>query len=76
VAFPPPAIARRPDGLMLHGWCQCGQEGTSCQLIVVQHTGGLVELSFHGTAAHSIVLTPAQQEALMEVFRSGLSNKW
>lgn len=67
----PPEIARRHDGgLMLHGWCGCYIEGRPVQLIVLWQPRELLMLSFHGTAEHSIVLNPAQQQALMAVLRS------
>jgi len=64
MAFPPPEIARRPDGVMLHGWRGC-REGASCQLIVQVLPRGLIRLSYHGTEEHSIILDRKQRAALV-----------
>jgi hypothetical protein len=71
LGFPPPEIVHRADGhLMLHSWCRCGVEATSCQLIVVPLRDGRVELNFHGTAEHSITLTVSQQQALISILQA------
>jgi len=64
-------IATRTDGgLTLTGYCGC--EGSSrCQLVVTPMANGCLTLTYHGTSEHSIVLTKAQQQALIPLLRRG-----
>jgi hypothetical protein len=66
----PNLIAPRTDGgLTLTGYCGC--DGSSrCQLVATPLANGCLRLSYHGTAEHSIVLTTAQQQALIPLLRS------
>jgi hypothetical protein len=60
----PPPVSIRPDGVLLNGRCGCSGGGSLIQLLVVRRTHGRMQLSFHGTAEHSILLTPDQLDAL------------
>lgn len=69
--FPPPPVSHRRDGVTLYG--QCG--GPNCpwgHLIAQRLPNGLLRLSYHGTAEHSIVLDVDQQNALAGVLASNM----
>jgi len=70
MGYPPPPISRRENGVTFTGYCPC-PGGAPCQLVVTQRRDGSLLLSFHGTAEHSIVLTEAQQAALIPLLRGG-----
>ena len=66
--MPSLAAPRTDGGLTLTGYCGCDPR-SRCQLVATPMANGSLTLSYHGTSEHSIVLTKAQQEALLPLLR-------
>jgi hypothetical protein len=59
--------------VLLNGRCGCSGSGNPIQLLAVRRTHGRMQLSFHGTAEHSILLTPDQLDALRTAIETALN---
>ena len=72
MAYPPPPITYRSDGVTLFGWCGDGADGN---LIAQRLKDGSIRLAYHGTTTHSMVLDRDQQRALADILPA-LNPNW